>query len=135
MPAQETPVERWSDFEGNIRSLAPIPENNSRPWLFRGLGNSCWDLKTTLERSYPDERSFLNYYRKIFAAKPALETFTGRRWEIPDPPAFQGLLKDDQYASPDIILNAQHELYEYLVYLRHHAFPSQIGRASCRERV
>ena len=102
---QEILVESWSDFEGQIRRLTmPVvnqPETTprSRPWLFRGLGNSCWGLETTLERSYPNERcdetlSLQKYYKKILAAKPAVETFSGRRWELPNPPEFAKIIKN-----------------------------------------
>jgi hypothetical protein len=132
MQAQEIPVERWSDFEAKIRSLAPIPENNSRPWLFRGLGNSCWDLKTTLERSYPAERSLFSYYRKVLVAKPALETFSGRRWDLlMNPFMFEECVNKavGNAFTPDQIFGqpgGPPEVYEYFVYLRHHGFPSPL---------
>jgi hypothetical protein len=89
-------------------------------------------LETTLERSYPDERcdeslSLREYYRKIRGAKSAVETFTERRWDkLPHPPEFNKLLKDHWSRWLDLILNEQPEIYEYLVYLRHHGFPSPL---------
>ena len=105
-----------------------------RPYapLFRGLGNSSWGLETTLERSYPSERcdktlSLRKYYRKVFAAKSAVETFSGRRWDkLPDPPKFNKGLKEHWSGWLDIILGEQVKIYEYLVYLRHHGFPSPL---------
>src|SRR5208337_5542466 len=88
----------WSEFE---RALQKIKERTAKSDhrfydpLFRGLGNSDWGLETTLERAYPLERcgatpSLLKYYRKIGAAKSAIETFSGRRWDrLPAFPEFE----------------------------------------------
>lgn len=49
-------VERWSEFEDELRKLDDERTGGSRTLhepLFRGLGNSDWGLETTLERSYP----------------------------------------------------------------------------------
>jgi hypothetical protein len=127
---KEIPVDSWSDFEARVRQL--IDDPGIYPRLFRGLGNGCWGLETTLERSYPNERcdetlSLLKYYRKALAAKPALETFSGRRWDrLPDLEAFGKNLKEHRSAWLDDKLRDQNEIYEYLVYLRHQGFPSPL---------
>src|ERR1022692_3495007 len=91
----------WSDFEGALQEINDTRRKRAATCgrhfpdpLFRGLGNSAWGLETTLERSHPAERcdatpSLLKYYRKIGASKPAIETFSGRRWdEFPEFPEF-----------------------------------------------
>lgn len=91
-------------------------------------------METTLERSYPSERcdatsSFLKYYRKIGASKPAIETFSGKRWDkFPAFPEFERLLKANfsNYTWLDTFLMQTPDIYEYLVYLRHHGFPSPL---------
>jgi len=134
---QEIQVACWSESEEKIRQVAAGDETEAqtspqlRPWLFRGLGNSRWGLETTLERSYPSERcdetaKLQKYYRKILAAKPAVETFSGRRWVLPNPQEFGQILTDHWTSWLDIILGEQAEIYEYLVYLRHHGFPSPL---------
>jgi hypothetical protein len=70
--------------------------------------------------------SFLQYYRKVVASKGAVETLTGRRWErVPDYGAFEQLL-DNGPGWLDLLLNAQQEVYEFFIYLRHHGFPSPL---------
>jgi hypothetical protein len=139
---EEILVGHWSDFEGVIQPLTSVPEDdqsqtNQRLYapVFRGVGNSCWGLETTLERSYPTERcdetlSLLKYYRKIFAAKAALETLSGRRWDkLPDSSTFEKLLKDHWSSGSswlDHFLSEHPEICDYLVYLRHHGFPSPL---------
>ncbi len=100
--------------------------------LFRGLGDSKWGLETTLERSYPMERcddtpSLRRYYRTIMAARSAIETLTGKQWnKLPDVPAFDELLQNNYSFPLDVLLSNQTEVYEYLVHLRHHGFPSPL---------
>jgi bacterioferritin (cytochrome b1) len=85
---QEISLQHWSEFEERILHLDGVPNNEGEqtgsPPLFRGLGDSSWGLETTLERSYETERcdntlSLRAYYRKIIAARPAVETFSRRR--------------------------------------------------------
>jgi hypothetical protein len=132
-------IQAWSDFEGAIQRIncardKPSQERGRRlpELLFRGLGNSGWKLETTLERSYPQERcdetaSVRKYYRKTNTAKPAIETLSGRRFErLPSIPEFDQLLRDNASLWLDMILMQRPEIYEYLVYLRHHGFPSPL---------
>lgn len=79
-PIQEISVKRWSDFEEVLRWLdrwrAVLVAGGKRGLYeprFRGLGNSEWGLETTLERSYPAERSdktlsLVSYYQNISAS-------------------------------------------------------------------
>lgn len=96
------------------------------------MGNAEWGLETTLERSFPKERcdqttSFLKYFLKVTSAQPAIETFTGRHWDkIPDYSQFKKLLKENESAWLDQFLWGHTELYEFLVYLRHHGFSSPL---------
>jgi hypothetical protein len=132
-------IETWSGFEGAIRELSREQEKRAKEHdmrlpelLFRGLGNSEWGLETTLERSYPLERcdstsSLRKYYRKTSTAKPAIETLSGIRFEkLPTVPEFNQLLSDNASLWLDMVLFQKPEIYEYLVYLRHHGFPSPL---------
>jgi hypothetical protein len=131
----EIKISKWSDFESALQRVRNKPTTTGRPLLdplFRGLGDARWGLETTLERAHPEEKcddtlSLVKYYRKAEASKPAIETFTGRRWdEVPDLPAFQKLLNNKPDRWLDQILWEQPAIYEYLVYLRHHGFPSPL---------
>jgi hypothetical protein len=91
-------------------------------------------LETTLERSFPLEccdatPSLLKYYFRIEASKPSIETFSGRRWyNPPDHLVFEERVRSNLAAFPwlDNLLKQTPDIYEYLVYLRHHGFPSPL---------
>lgn len=139
MPPHE--LESWSDFEGALANLNYERRERSErlgrgfhELLFRGLGNSEWGLETTLERAYPSEccyedQSLRNYYGLIAASKSAIETMSGRRWDrLPTFPEFDKRLSDHVSGSHwlDMLLIGLPEVYEYLVYLRHHGYPSPL---------
>jgi len=138
-PVQEIPVKRWSDFEEVLRWLdrwrAVLVAAGKRGLYeprFRGLGNGEWGLENTLERSYPAERSdqtlnLVSYYQKVSASKPAIETLTGKRWgAIPRVDQFKRRLEENKSQWLDMFLGSRPSVYEYLIYLRHHGFPSPL---------
>ena len=101
-------VDSWINYQQALRQMGhldeppkPMPHYAAlnEHLLFRGIGNGEWALETTLERSYPLERSdaevsLLSYYRKIFLSKPVIETMSGERWgDIPNVPEFGDLLR------------------------------------------
>jgi FRG domain-containing protein len=63
------------------------------------------------------------YFRLILAAHPEVEALTGRQWTLPDPQVFFDWASDYDH-------KMKHEFnipgYEFLVYLRHHGFPSPL---------
>jgi hypothetical protein len=100
--------------------------DRSQPPLFRGLARSDWRLETTLDRSYPDYQGFLEYYRNAAACKGAVEMLTGRRWDnVPDYDELSRAVEED-LDRLTTILTGQHEIIEFLLYLRHHGFPSPL---------
>ena len=132
-------VNSWTNFEMALQQLGHLCEQPkpgphyialNDPLLFRGVGNSEWGLETTLERSYPMERSdqavtLLSYYRKILLSKPAVETVTGKKWKkIPNLPEFGDLINGSSEGTLNLALSNHRAIYEYLIYLRHHGFPS-----------
>jgi len=138
---QKLELKSWSDFEGALQKVSLARQDLEQgshhhrlPLLFRGLGSSEWGLETTLERFHRWERcdstfGLREYYRRIAASKPAIETFSGTRWDkVPTFPKFEELMDDHANATVwlDMILSPIPELYEYLVYLRHHGFPSPL---------
>ncbi|MGA2593907.1 MAG: FRG domain-containing protein [Bryobacteraceae bacterium] len=116
----------WSEYLEEARCLVRSYGDLHKPPLFRGHARSDWRLETSLERDYPDVRSFLAYYCKVSASKGAVEMLTGRRWDnVPD----YGELRE--MAGTDLdrlttILTGQQEIMEFLLYLRHHKFPSPL---------
>jgi FRG domain len=127
-------LQSWDEFPSRLDEFNQIKQRkeaeNKRPLkqpLFRGLGDSRWELKTTLERSSeadPNE-TLLSYYRKAARTKPAVESLTNRRWsEIPEWPKFERLVQSGHWI--DSTLSRNYGIYEYFLYLRHHGFPSPI---------
>jgi len=51
---------------------------------------------------------------------------TGKSWKLPHPQKFRRLLREHWSTWLDLKLNDQEMVYEYLVYLRHHGFPSPL---------
>ena len=151
MPDTETFVEKELATEGVIQLSSWSEFQNKLEWLnaqvvqvdsidkqfeypiFRGQAqhHSRWKLETTLERFACSQnnsaaRSLLAYYRKATICKPILESLTGRTWpDVPDFLTFQNRLRENPYGWLDTFLNGA-GVYEYLVYLRHHGFPSPL---------
>jgi hypothetical protein len=88
--------------------------------FYRGQSNAKWRLRTTIEReiNINDALSLGDYYNIIYNICPQVETFTGRTWEI------------SQYSKPDpdklLLSEIKLPAHEYIVYLRHHRFPSPL---------
>ncbi len=97
--------------------------------LFRGLGNSEWALQTTLERSVDADpkETLLGYYRRTARSKPVVESLMNRSWEqIPEFQEFEKLLQANVNNWINRTLSKNSAIYQYLIYLRHHGFPSPI---------
>lgn len=140
IPMEEIEITTWPEFGEALRrvdQLRHIRKEKSggrplHPTIFRGQGNSQWSLQTTLERSFPmecseDNVSFVQYYAKISASRPMIETMAGKEWEgVPDWPTFQKLLNENAERWLDKHLGDNLAIYKYLIYLRHHHFPSPL---------
>jgi len=115
----------WEQFESSIRELRQCHTSKriSSPLLFRGQGDAALGLQTTLERRNKSNMLFREYYSVISKIKPQIEAFTKERWDIPDFQAVLRLLED--YDSFSLNLdNGDFPAQQYMVYLRHHGFPS-----------
>jgi hypothetical protein len=124
----EKQLNGWSEYLEEVRCLVRSYGHQHKPPLFRGLARSDWRLETSLDRSYPDVQSlsFLAYYRKVSASKGAVEMLTGRRWDnVPDYGKLQEMAGTD-LDQLTTILTGQPEIMEFLLYLRHHRFPSPL---------
>lgn len=118
----------WDDFESELRELGLLRQEITKTksyvssTLFRGQSDARWPLSTTLERMVGDKETLSKYYLLVTSVQSRVETFTGQRWEIPDVAAYLGRLENSG------LKNYIEELptYEYMVYLRHHGFPSPL---------
>ncbi len=125
---QETTLKNWDEFEAELQKLFAyrkdlINKGGSRvsDFLFRGQANICWHLKTTLERYIGEEKyNILDYYRKMIKIKSQIETFTDRHWDIPS------LEQYNEWLNKDECLLLRLPGYDFMIYLRHHGFPSPL---------
>lgn len=119
-------VETWEEFEKKLETL--IIQNRQKKsesvhhiseFLFRGQANAEWGLKTTLERFCGSPFSVSKYYKSISIVKSEIETFSGQQWQILSPLEYEKWLEHDDFL-------VDFPAYEYMVYLRHHGFPSPL---------
>lgn len=89
--------------------------------LYRGHANANWPLVTTLERAGNSQMSLLRYYRHLFLSRPEVEAFSGKSWDIPSIREFEMWEKDT-----DPFYLDHYPGYEFMIYLRHHGFPSPL---------
>ena len=122
------PIETSSfgDFQEKLRAIQQQEKSkgHSAQFLFRGIGDSAWPPETTLERAGREGMTISEYYNLIFALKPQVEAYGMRRWEMAVPPEIQKLSQTfDAWALHKF---PTQEIYSYMVYLRHHGFPSPL---------
>ena len=110
----------WEEFEVKVEEIfkatEKIGEENSghvsKP-LFRGHSKASWMLKTTLERYTKKQYSVEDYYRVLTKVEPAVTIFTSKQFKL------------EQKFNPDCKLKSP-QGYKFMVYLRHHGFPSPL---------
>ena len=125
---EEKNLNNWAEFEEELNTLETTrlkkKDNTSlhiSKYLFRGHADSSWPLSTTLERYTKETISLKEYYRYIFAAKCQIETFTSKSWDLPTPPEFNNFIDKENYLHFFTKYG-----YDYLIYMRHHGFPSPL---------
>ena len=117
----------WHELEREIEQLEA--KYGASNLLFRGVGDSSWELATTLERAGCESMAFEEYCRLLaFKIKPALESFTEREWDVPE--ISETLAEASRFCrDPDLFSLRRFpskQLYSYMIYLRHHGFPSPL---------
>lgn len=126
---EEVRLSSWHEFETRVqmlrdlrKSLVLSDETSHVPQLlFRGQANAEWRLQTTLERYSTHVHRWADYFRIAVAARSEIESLAGKRWRLPD---FTQMLEWTKHAnSPWLSVIPG---YDYLVYLRHHGFPSPL---------
>jgi len=121
----------WEAFTAELQKIRDnLTRNGSgRPpdLLFRGQSDSSWQLTTTLERAGYKGMSFDEYYRlAVIRVRPTVEAITGATWDVPDfdIPMAKAFLTDRELFFPGGF--PSNSFYRYMVYLRHHGFPSPL---------
>lgn len=125
-------LKSWEEFLERLKELEKeFRKGNSSPkFLYRGQGMSSYPLETTLERHMQKCISLKEYYHLIFAAKPPIESFTGKNWNIPYPDEFDKLLEDNNetilFTNIFGVCDDSNKTRSYMMYLRHNGFPSPL---------
>lgn len=118
----------WEAFEGRLQELVADRDRRQQATemhvsnlLFRGHADSSWQLETTLERYPGQSMKAGDYFRAVHAAKYQIESLTGLSWSMPSPPEYLNWLNaEDAFGLGDLPGD------EYMIYLRHHGFPSPL---------
>jgi len=127
---REIKCSSWVDFEQKLKKLRQDMRekygNQSSSLLFRGQSNSTWQLETTLERHGQKRMSYRDFYQLISRIGPAIEAFTSAKVNIPtyDRDLMMTFGDLEQFFEPDRFPTGP--LLSYIVYLRHHGFPSPL---------
>src|SRR5713101_4675473 len=132
--ATEThPLTSWDEFHPLIHeirqcygaSTIELPDGAScsveNQLLFRGQGDSEWELQTTLERKSNKRFDVTQYLMAIKSCDNEFKSCTGKRWNNKSFPDLEQEINRVQDSMRVHLAN-----YEYLVYLRHHGFPSPL---------
>jgi hypothetical protein len=122
MPSfSELRIEGWDAFEAEANRILESFETRtgagtgylSHP-LFRGQSDQRWELTTTLERFSGKSWSVKDYYRLLLSIAPAVASLTPRAWSL------------DTNAHVDEGFHGPPPGYDFMIYLRHHNFPSPL---------
>ncbi len=130
----EVKISSWAEFHLALERLTRTREDlkdvfdgiEPSRWLFRGQGSSDWQLQTTLERFSPGTQYLADYYYHAYQARYYIEAETGLTWDLPGVEEFHDSIEDDNHISAIFRGRSARELYSYLLYLRHHGFPSPL---------
>jgi hypothetical protein len=102
----------WELFEDMVENGLSLSSEPAP--LYRGQRNADWTLETTLERYGAYDYDTLEYRRNILRACRAVETVTGRTWNLSE----NLEIKDDQFKPPNG--------YPFMAFLRQNGFPSPL---------
>ena len=118
-------VENWEDFEARIQEIKRTIKAGPVGLLFRGQADTSWSLSTTLERARRRMERVEQYYSIIREIKPQIETFTDVSFEAPDFGEIRSLVWDYDAFSRRMSFGDLPG-YRYMIYLRHHGFPTPL---------
>jgi FRG domain len=122
---QTISVENWEEFEARLQEIKLTVKAGHVGLLFRGQADASWSLSTTLERSRRTMERVQDYYLIIREIKPQLETFTNFTFDIPDFDEIYSSVRDyDAFSRRMSAGNLPG--YRYMIYLRHHGFPTPL---------
>jgi hypothetical protein len=121
--SKEFRIESWEEFESAFQRIEESERGTSTEVWYRGQSNSCWQLDTTLERRAGGPFAVNDYFRMMRQVKSEIEATTKHRWDF-DLVELEGALIEYNPFSQRLCFGQLP--YEYMAYLRHHGFPSQL---------
>lgn len=110
-----------SSLEAECRSNKPHDYAYISPVLFRGHSRAAWNLETTLERFGKTNLNINEYVRYLSKVKPAIQAYTDRDFTFHEKNP-----KTTGCAFPLSQISFLDGQYEFMVYLRHHGFPTPL---------
>lgn len=121
----------WNDAKVAIRDIRDkyeyandVVSGCQRMWrnqiLFRGQPNAEWQLQTTLDRYSSTEWTLWGYLDIVNTCLPQIESAFPRQWR-----AIDNEILDNYCHQQNLGFNAL-PLMPFLIYLRHHGFPSPL---------
>jgi hypothetical protein len=113
--------QRYGSYQDPVSSAVGQVYEKRNNILFRGQADAGWSLSTTLERRAGGPFHIVKYLECAIRHRSEIESYTGVRWSIPTFPELQADV--ESWSFPSFI---RLPAYDYLVYLRHHGFPSPL---------
>lgn len=113
----ENTLECWEQFEERFNSdiANNLSQKSDNTPYFRGQCNERWPLQTTLERYSPNKNySSEEYFKLLETIKPRIEAYTSKRWNLPE------------FSKKEALNSLPPTGYNFMVYCRHHGFPSPL---------
>lgn len=125
----EIALHSWGEFREAVAMIAGKyghhTKGDDRQYrneiVYRGHRCATWSLDTTLEREGCRDMTVLQYVDRAGRYRTHLEALSGTSWEMPD---HRGVV--EHLAKHRQSLWFTPPAYSYLVYLRHHGFPSPL---------
>jgi hypothetical protein len=130
---KQTTAKTWDEFKSAINGFRAQYGRHERDLgggkiykrknrlLFRGQSDAAWSLQTTLERTATAPFTVLRYMEHSVRGVHEIESFSGQKWNTKTYPE----LEEEIAKTQDAFRLCLPE-YAYLVYLRHHGFPSPL---------
>src|SRR4030042_235433 len=114
-------LKSWNDYRLTIEEIREKYKGALPKILFRGMANSKWKLETTLERKAKELFSVNQYLKYARLCVNEIESFTNKNWNLKEIDEIENEIKEKQKQYSVFL-----PYYSYLIYLRHHGFPSPL---------
>jgi hypothetical protein len=117
----------WEEYLSKINDFRKTneeckkSERHASQYLFRGQPDAEFELLTTLDRMISTHFSLKRYYHIIDKIKGQIDSFIGNKLPFPE---YKEMIEN--LKKMDVFLGYGFFGYEYMIYLRHHGFPSPL---------